>query len=153
MRRRRWLRRLLAALLPPLLALGCTEQPPVPMPPAAQTPIPDPPLAAAIDQAYAIWRAVGAEPPSLAIILSPTPWGSCGFCYCSAMGVQTDGQSDLIRVCLPLPNLIAHELGHAMGLHHVSGRGELMFPTVYSWSGIGPETYEELRRVQRGDPP
>lgn len=155
--RRRWIARLLGGLLAlPTLACSCGEPQPAPQPPKRPAPVADRSLPAAIAEAYAIWQAVGAEPPLVDIVLGNPPeipggFRADGFCLCNSL----DPGHDLIIVRYAIPTLIAHELGHAMGLHHVAQGDEIMSPIVQAWATVGPLTLGELRRVREesGAPP
>lgn len=159
--RRRWIARLLGALLPiPLAACSCgPEADPLAQQPHKPAPTPDKALPAAVSDAYQIWEAEGVHAPDVPIMLGEPPtlpassgFRADGFCLCN----PDDPARSLIVVRYAIPTLIAHELGHAMGLHHVpQSAQEIMSPIVQPWAAIGPDTLAELRRVraERGGPP
>lgn len=95
----------------------------------------------AIDGARATWQLVGAHPPMVTVIVGRPPGNFDGMCY------GCPGPDAVIVVRYRRRDIIAHELGHAMGLEHVTGADELMAPTIGVGVHIGPATLAEARRV------
>lgn len=105
---------------------------------------PDPVVATAVAEARGVWLSVGVTPPRVTVVIGvPTGTiGAFGMCYCTG-----DPADSVIVVRAPRPLVIAHELGHAMGLRHVEAPGELMHPTVGPEAWVGPATLREARRA------
>lgn len=100
----------------------------------------NPALERAEREARAMWATIGAVPPAVSIFIGTPPSGYDGLCYCS-------GPDPVILVRRPSVAIVAHELGHAMGLGHVAGdRSELMRPVITLDATIGPATLAEYRK-------
>lgn len=98
-------------------------------------------LELAITAARAMWAGVGYCPPQDVKIYIGQYQDYNGYCFCGP-GREPPG-GPIIFVDRPSPWLIAHELGHSMGLSHVEGINEIMAPSLSPLPRFGPGTMLE----------